>query len=309
MNNSEYIGKHTKLDEHGEPVESEGGENYQPRHESSENPWQEMADSAPEFGATKPDHAVSSESTNDSAETIDSDPLAIPEDVAERIKEYEQTYDDLLLDARKAETIEHSIRMHKKHNIPLFNIPESPTCEQFSDISTKLKESRNKLTGVIESQVARELILKKVIGESLDEIEESAIAEYVEKSKAAGVAADELQPYYMTKKDYDYCTSTKLNETEEILGKSANLLAHKWDDDDYHDAKELLKYDLARELEQFEDTEPDAPEDAKNANLFHFIEKPISLENRIKLLIAREKLAERIEQNKHYFSNNNEEEL
>ena len=49
MNSPEYFGRHAKLDEHGEPVETESNENYQPEHAKLEDPWQEMADSAPEF--------------------------------------------------------------------------------------------------------------------------------------------------------------------------------------------------------------------------------------------------------------------
>ncbi len=297
MNSSESIGKHTKLDSNGEPVESEVNENYQPKHTSPEDPWQDLANNAPDF-----------DNGRVATETIDHDPLAIPEDVAERIKEYEQTYDGLLLDARKAETVELVMSSHKKNDIPLYNLPKNPTYKQFMDISTKLEELQNKLLDASESRIARELILKIVMGEPVDKNAEQNIKMSAQESHAAGEAADELYPYYMTKESYDYCTGTKRTTTKKILEESTNLLTHKWEDDDYYEAKELLKYGLSRELAQFEDREPDAPKDT-NANLFRFVEKPISLEDRVKLLIARKKLTELVDENKHNYPNDDEEEL
>lgn len=49
MDLSEHIPRHAKLDEDGKLIETETDEGYEPKHAKPDNPWQEMADNAPEF--------------------------------------------------------------------------------------------------------------------------------------------------------------------------------------------------------------------------------------------------------------------
>ncbi len=100
MSSSEYIPKHAKLDEYGEPLVSETSDDYQPKHAKANNPWQEMADSAPEF-------ASDSDRQKQIVEKWDQRLEAAKPGIAYNEKAYDELVDELLYnrDAIKYEDV------------------------------------------------------------------------------------------------------------------------------------------------------------------------------------------------------------
>lgn len=68
MENSEYIGRHTKLDENNEPVVSADSE-YEPKHAKADNPWEDLAENPPVFaGEQQPEPIQEDTQTEEESE-------------------------------------------------------------------------------------------------------------------------------------------------------------------------------------------------------------------------------------------------